>query len=744
MMLKWLKFYKINDTSGGFKLIRISLTLFFSLIFVPNLGLAQKDKKEIKNSDDDAIIVTAQRREEKLSKSASAISAIRGKDLEQSGIKTMSDLSTVAPTLQISGNGPIIAIRGISSSDLTEKGNSAVAVTLDGINMGRPLSQRATFVDLDRIEVLRGPQGTYYGGGAAIGAINIITNKPKEKFASNLTLDVGNYNAKNFSAMVNTPISDALLLRVAVASFNHDGYIPSVNGKSFSDQKEMLARAHVLFKATDDLKILLSFYFNKEKGVGPGRQAISPFLNSSGIGYVDVHPADAPAPYPSIDRDNKGIHAEITQNFDWSTLTALFAKRWFKRLDAPADIGGLPTTATGVATGVRDVGYRGYIFHSVSSQDSLELRLNSKAGEDLQWVGGLYSFYERTGLIFRLNNMFGSAAKVNNSFLEFNTLYLKHTNKAAFANLRYKFLEDLTLGVGARSTQYIKASRQFIGVFTDTGKPASYTPFKADLDEKKVTWQVEGEYHLSKDIMSYAKVSTGYKPGGFNDGSPETNADFFYRSENVTMTELGFKAQLLDKDLQWNSTLFSGDYKDKQLSIVRGNGQQTFNAGQAKIQGWENETIYKATPSDTFNLGLTLLSAKYVEFMAKGTGKVNDQDWSGKDLDLAPKSVISIAYNHKWFLDGDAALIGRISTMRSSGYKIAVYGGDAYSDPALQLTQKAYTISNLGLTYEQGKDWWVQAYANNLENRITFTAYNSSGLDVTDPRVFGIRGGYTF
>jgi iron complex outermembrane receptor protein len=180
----------------------------------------------------DEVVVTAQRRSENLQKTPLTISAVTGEKLESQGIKTVVDLANQVPALQITSSGggaAQIFLRGIGSTNTTEVGDPAVAYHIDGIYIARSTSVGALFYDIDRVEVLRGPQGTLYGRNATAGAINVITKQPKFDYEASGSIDVGNYGAITTSGMVNVPVSETLAVRAAFQQSRHDGYVVVLN-----------------------------------------------------------------------------------------------------------------------------------------------------------------------------------------------------------------------------------------------------------------------------------------------------------------------------------------------------------------------------------------------------------------------------------------------------------------------------------------------------------------------------------
>ena len=238
---------------------------------------------DLKTDALETVVITAQRVSQLASKAPIAITALSPEELRSAGATTAVNLTNLVPNVLISAGSSAstdISIRGIASTNTTEVGDPAAAFHIDGIYLGRPQSAGATFYDLARIEVLRGPQGTLYGRNATAGAINLITNKPGKRFAAEVNADFGNYNRQNVEAMVNLPVNDMLALRGVVSSTTRDGTLvttSAANGfsKNRDDANNLSGRVHALFSLSLATQVLLTADFNRNKGVGNGSVSLA-------------------------------------------------------------------------------------------------------------------------------------------------------------------------------------------------------------------------------------------------------------------------------------------------------------------------------------------------------------------------------------------------------------------------------------------------------------------------------------
>jgi iron complex outermembrane receptor protein len=666
------------------------------------------------------VFVTAQRISQSASKTPISLSVVSGEDLKAAGAVNASSLTELVPNVQISNNGgaTVIAIRGVSSADNTEKGDPSASFNVDGVNYARPQSAGLAFYDLERIEVLRGPQGTLYGRNATAGAINLITNKPVDHFEGNAAVELGNYHGKKFDGMLNTKINDTLSVRAAVSSSKHDGYLRSTQGFStnYDDDDSLSGRLHGLFKFSPNVSLLLSADTSTRKGSGAGSVPYATFIGQSG----DAQRTATPSIQGSFENRSHGTSAELKVNTGVGELTYQAAHRYMFN-GGPAAVGqaipGVVSTSTMV---VADF-----------NQTSHELRLASSFGA-WKTIGGLYWFKEQAVADARFLNFPGIGSLI---FLGDPT---KSRSKAAFGEATYSVTPDLHVMAGVRRTNDDKSRHGF----TILGDPEFFrSPNDAAVSYSQTTGRVGADYALAKNTMLYATLSTGYKAGGFNDGTGATNPFLKYDPEHLTSLEIGIKGRFLENHLQINADVFMYDYKDLQLTAVGidpstgANASQTLNAAKASVSGVEVEGKYLVSSDDKINFSATYLDAHFKSY--KPTATV---DWAGYRLAKSPKSTVALSYSHSFPFDNGATVNATVGTRYSASYVINDYGN------GLQFTQGAYHMSDANVTYAPAGDKWsLQGYVRNIENKTIMTAYSGSfaGFPATvglgSPRTAGVR-----
>jgi iron complex outermembrane recepter protein len=697
------------------------------------------------------IVVTAQKRPELLSKTPVAISAATGGELRSQGVTSAIALGNIVPSahLENANGGVQVTIRGVSNSDASTAGDPSAAFQVNGVYIARRQAFSTAFFDLDRVEILRGPQGTLYGRNATAGVVNIISAKPKEKLEAALNAEYGNYNTKRVDGMVNIPVTDNLAIRAAGAFNQHDSYLlnaPGQNRKLGNDQDDASGRLSALWNFGGDHKgsLYVVADYSHQGGQGPQVQPVSVFYNNpfgSNPTYIDGNSQQrrtVPYTFASTQRLNNkayGVSAEL--NYDLGLVGFTYVGS-YRRLDIDStNVQGFPKTPSYPDQNIKSQNY----------QTSHELRLATTGDGPLKAVVGAYYFVENTqNNVTTLPNFGGY------SVYAFLTPSVFSKSYAFFGQSTYNVTDGLRVTGGVRYSHDDKSTNGLI--VGQTGStvldPSLYKVLSvnnAHAASSKVTWKVGVDYDVTKRILAYASVSTGYKAGGFNSGcdagtagctSPTAASRLYYRPETLTAYEAGLKGRYLDGTLTLNLTGFYYDYGNLQLSSLQEPPappvQVVLNAGKARIKGAEIEAIATPTKRDRFDLSVSLLDAHYVQYMPNLT-----TSFAGMKLDNSPATVVFYGYTHTFPLASGATIKARAESRYSSTF----YESD-YNIP-YQYRQPGYTKSNVIVTYSApGDRWYLQGYANNLENKVVFTSYSSGRAYVTEPRTYGVRAGFKF
>ncbi|MDG2529022.1 TonB-dependent receptor [Caulobacter endophyticus] len=699
----------------------------------------------------DEVVITAQRRSENLQKTPLTVSAVTGDKLESQGVKTVVDLASQVPALQITSSGSGAAqvfLRGIGSTNTTEVGDPAVAYHIDGIYQARSTSVGALFYDIDRVEVLRGPQGTLYGRNATAGAINVITKKPVlGEYEGAGSIEVGNYSAVTTSGLINVPIGDTLAVRASFQQSRHDGYVNAINqgpgtgGNDRYDQDDKSARVRVLWKPSDNFSLILNADYLHQGGAGGGD-------GTYGTTRVTGDPWTCNCS-TNLYRNNRffSTGAEASWDLGFANLTYLVGYN-FSKLDR---------TGENASTGAPNY------FLGKDYTWSHELRLGGDAGK-LKWVVGLYRFTEDNNVDFRV-------FLANNSYLSFIQPEITAESIAVFGQTTYEVTDRFRVTGGLRYTEDKKG--RVGGTYLTNSAGAIVSTVVANVADAKwdaTNWKLGADFDLTSTSMLYANVATGYKAGGYYDGI----ADNVYAPEKITSYEAGVKNRFLDNRLQVNATAFLYDYRDFQVSALGTIGGQdatvTLNADKAKIYGLEFETNLALTEHDRIDATLGWLHAEYTDFvLPRGDSFSNNNanatvaacytanyaaaaprstDFSGCRMARTPEWTFNLGYQHIWELSFGGALTGRIQTHYETSKNLEYHG-------FAENKEGAFTKTDVSLTYASPDDrWTLQGYVRNLEdddvrtasapNSTTGLATNGAGEFYAPPRTYGLRLGVTF
>ncbi|MGW8392550.1 TonB-dependent receptor [Pseudoduganella sp. HUAS MS19] len=708
------------------------------------------------------VLVTAQRVAAPESRTPVAMSVLTSGQLDKLGIDNAAGIGKRLPNVHLDGapDGLRITIRGVSNSDATEKGDPSAAFMQDGIYIARPQAQTLSFLDVDRIEVLRGPQGTLYGRNTTAGVVNVISNAPAPQWEGAASLALGNFRSRVATGMLNVPVNDKLALRAAVAVHKHDSYLRNAQGTGFAlgqDRDDRSARLSARLALGQSAALLLRYEHATQDG---NIDNIVPDTNF----YRDVE-TGKPAWYAAgtnarLTNAFRPFNTKLEQGYSHKSTESLGAELSWKLGAATLDYlasrrknehGFLANfyyrVQPALAIGVHED------FRGEQRQDSHELRLSTNGSGPLKAQGGLYYFREESHQLYVFRDL--ELVKLPPYYV-FPHGPTVSRSKAAFGQLTYSVTPAVRATAGLRYTDDDK-SRVGSTNFQQAREFNAATDFKllnnAALATHKRTWKLGAEYDLAAAAMAYASIATGYKLGGFNDGClagssalglpcPAVLAvpadTLFYQPETLKSWEAGLKTRFWDKRASLNLAAFKYDYTNLQLSgvaIVAGAPRfVTQNAGAASVKGLELDGQVRATSADRLTYALTLLDAHYVSYRPDGV-----VSWAGEPLDRAPRSVLNLGWEHTFRLPG-AALAAGISARRSASYNISV------PSQLLQYRVPSRTASDLTLAYlADSARWRLLAYVKNLENKVQPVTIDSFGMAVPSaPRTFDIRFDYHF
>ncbi len=673
-----------------------------------------------------------------------------------------------------------ISLRGVSTTDTTSKGDQDIVYSLDGVAIGRPEEMGISFFDIDRIEVLRGPQGTLYGKSSTGGAINVITNKPTDTYQVSASLDIGNYDTHRDELMVNIPIASNFAIRAAGSFNQQDGFIKETQdytgaGKApvLGSEDDATGRIEALWKFDDTGSALLTGNFGHIGGTGIGQALYDP-----ATGKINTHVYYNP--YGGGSDDNfDNISLELNQDFGPVHVTYIGADMLFKAHDLYA-----PSTDNPYANNAAGAYNWGDYFSHVSTV-SHELRFSNAHPEKLEWVVGA-NYYDENNMEHDQNwtASLSCAPSLSAACNSANPVIVgptDHKSEGLFGQVNYHMTDKLTLTLGLReSKDSVKRTATIAagpGPFYDaSGAPCAppndcvagngLVDDTGSESSSGLTYRVGAQYQMTPRQMIYASVATGYKGGGFNDYDPTTHTTEPYDPAKLTAYEIGYKGRPVD-NLTYNSSLYYYDYQKYQVTAATmlgfgPTGPVIFiytKSAPVTMYGWENEITWHLDDNDNVGFELSLERAYYSGPLTVGFLVNNQVNWRGKSLDAAPDVSGTAYWQHYWTLGNGGELSFKADTKYSGKYYESSLGGSSvdlatYLYAPTQYAQKAFTRSNLTLTYTSPDDkYTITGYVHNLENKIQITsapqAATASTVDnwivrVSDPETFGVRVGVKY
>lgn len=555
------------------------------------------------------IIVTASRRSDSIRNVPTAITAISGDALKAAQIANLADLASSMPNIQISthNNNANITIRGIGNAQINAGADAGVAVHADGVYIGQSVLTLATMNDVERVEVLRGPQGLLFGRNATGGAINVIPNRPTADVHYGIDTSVGiDPWMVRSSGYLSGPISDAVRGRVSVSQNYNQGYTKNLvptTGKSaapsrMDDVDSASVRAQ-LEAGNGPFVTRLSLEYMKDRGAGPAQ-----WLNGTPDGTV-------PAVIAGASRGDVGDR-KIFNNYGYKNNKAKFIT---SISTMQIGEGELKATASYGETNIvilRDsdgtaVDHTSTFQENDARQTYGELIYTSDASKPLSLILGANYFHESLSqdISVPISILPPPLDVLGAVTVDFGADSIKSRSYAGFGQLQYKPTEDLRLFAGLRYTR----DRKSISNYNNFG----VAPAVGSASWGRVTYELGASYKLSSSVTGYAKYGTGYKGGGFSAGA----AAIPFNPETNTNIEVGLKGNYFGGVLQANLAAFHMKYKNLQVNQIVGPRVSVTNAARATVKGLEAEIKLRPVEPLRFELNASWLDAKFDEFFTR-------------------------------------------------------------------------------------------------------------------------------
>lgn len=716
------------------------------LIFALSLPVARAAELE-------EVIVTAQKRAQPLQAVPIAVSVLTGDAASSRSLSDLSSLGTQIPGVQTApsdqgGSNADFYIRGIGQGDFINTNDPGVGVYVDGVFIARTAGGLLDLTDIDRVEVLRGPQGTLFGKNTVGGAISVYNKAPTFKTEGSVFVRAGERHRLDAGVTLNLPVIDnQFAIRLSAVDKSQDGYGRSLEtGRLYSGESKQIARLAALWLPNDSLQVDFSVDYTRVRQ--PIKLSIIPTINPNTFVTQPqnawavangVQPYDerwiSPSLYtnysvfqPGDHEDTYGANLTISWNLGGAQLKSITAYR-----NAKIDT-GLAFSAAPSQIGDQTVKEK-------DDQLSQEFILSGKSFDKrLDWVTGLY--YLKENLFSDIYLPLSFAANPNG----YDTDSINdgtNTSYAAYGQGTYQITDKLGVVLGARyssdekkDTIHVYANKFFLDLLPPTPLSHTWTSF---------TYRAGLQYQFEPDVLGYVSVATGFKGGGFN-GRAQSTTFIAFSPEKAKTYEAGIKSELFAKRLRLNAAAFWTDYKDIQttLNVVDPVTQVTTNVvanpADARIKGLELDAEAVVTEYLSLILGATATSAHYVRLT------------SGTDVSLSDHlpQTPSVTWNAGIKLDlplgtplaADGLFSARIDVSRKSSYYDGAPNSQYNFEPTL-------TLVNARIAYgPRNQHWDVAAYARNLTNKKYYLyhedlmAFVYSIADPAPPREIG--GEFTY
>ena len=685
------------------------------------------------------ITVTASKRQESLQEVNMAVTAVTGLTLEKRQIDTIEDIQAIVPGMS-AGNDFAFAklfIRGIGLNSSFAGVDPSVALHVDGAVISSSYAQLGAFFDLERVEVLRGPQGTLYGKNATGGSVNLITRKPTNEFEGYGRLTLGDFDLMRLEGAVSGPISEKIRGRIAFKSTDRDGYGKNIlTGNDIDDANKQSARGQLQFDLSDKADVLLSVDWQKEDDAGLGIKFVESLNALSPLVYPNP-PAGAGGFAPgrrdtSSEKDNENKRESIafTGTLNWQLNDTYRIQSITNFRDSDILLVQDLDNSSNINATIQSN-------HTDSKQFSQELQLHFDT-ERLHGLVGLFYFDEQ----FSNNNNIGfalaSSGRTTNVLLT-GDIDIKST--ALFTNVSYDITDDFSINVGGRYENEDRSGDTTWNLFFI---PLS-VPFSDSKSFNEFKPSIGFEWTPADDMLAYFTYSEGFKGGGFQSGQRVP----ILRPELIDNYELGLKGTYLEGRLQLNVAGFYYEVDDMQLDrtlpLPGGGFQSIFeNAGKAEGKGVEIEASLLATDSFRLDGNIAFLNAEFVDYSSVNPINQTLIDLKGNKLRQAPEISGFLRGEYVQELQGGGSLTWGAQVSHKDDQFYTEFN-DAIA------SQDAYSLVDLNVLYTSPNErMTVNVWGNNVTDEFVVSGafVSSTGFIVSannlPPATYGVTFGYNF
>lgn len=683
------------------------------------------------------VVVTAERRSQSLQTVPISIQAFTAEDLEKRGTASNMDLQMHVPGMVMTENMGFgqIYIRGIGSDIIATGVDNAVAVYVNGVYQSRPMGSMLNFVDVQRVEVLKGPQGTLYGRNATGGAINIVSQAPSRESEGQFDAQFGSLNSRVLRGTVSGPLSPGMAYgRLSIGLNNDDGFVKNtlLNTNGWNNDIQTV-RGAIELTPTSALNAVLNAYSYDGKTV-PMMKSLNALINPA---YTAFRATWIEDPYTvmqntpgAIQTKQSGADVKIEYDLNWARLTSITATRK-DGLYLNVDLDATEVDFVKIGSPARTFGQP-----EDSSYFSQDFTLASSKKGPLQWTALASFMNQKTD--YSSGVQLPLARVVTDSIGTLTTDAMGIGGQASYA-----VSENIKLTAG---TRYSKETKENVGTNYVNG-----TVTKSQNEQ--TTWtawtpKLVAEYTASKDLMLYTSATKGFKSGGY----ATVSFGPAWLPEKVTNLEAGMKSTWLGGRLLVNATAFSSKYDELQLqyttrSPVGAIVTVTTNAAKATSSGFEMNFVGKPTARFEVSGGIQVLNAEFDQYITTNPLKpaLGAVDQKGNPLLRAPDLTLNFGMQYTW----PSAFQGKDVTLRADGYRRSKIYYTAFKDELA--SEELSFLGNVQLSFEpiDKAGMYGAVFIRNIGNRVYHTDILASATGgyvgyLAPPRTIGVQIGYRY
>jgi iron complex outermembrane receptor protein len=672
------------------------------------------------------IVVTAQRRAETMQKVPIAVNAVTAKDLQARGLDSTMSLTATVPNLDITQNGTTLTLylRGVGSNASDPNDEASVAMYVDGVYIASPLANLFDFNNIERVEVLKGPQGTLFGRNATGGVIQVITSDPSSTPGGQASVTYGNYNTVGATFYGTTGLAPNLSADLAgVYRQNFDGYGYDINLHDPIMRREDLdLRSKLLWEPTSSTQVRLTLDYERVRSDGTPYQLVPGVIGADGV-------TTYPGPYRTDtneknvgDSDTVGAALRVDQDLGFARFVSISSYRHTLGLyDLDEDATPAPVVNS-------------YI-HQLAKDFSQEFQLLSPQGSKLQWVLGAYLFDATYGYEpITIAGLAAGAAGAENIYGTQET-----HSYSVYGQATYEILRKLNLTVGVRFTDENQEDHSYIMV----GQNVVLAPPNQGQSFEKPTWRFALSYQFTDSIMGYISENRGIKSGGYNLIGPGAPG---YKPEILDAYEVGLKTEFFGDRLRLNGASFYYNYQDIQVQNIEAGAINTVNAASAEIYGVDGDFAAVPIRNLTVTGAVGYTYGFYVKFPNATCTPSSPLDGPQYSCDATGNRVINTP---RWTTSG--SIDYRIPTQYGSFlYDLTgSYRSMAFVSADNRLSIPAYAVFNTTLTWTpEASKYSVQLWVHNLLDKQYYASRVETSVGdlqyLAPPRTFGMTLGMKF